>query len=157
SGGVPFVSFSNIPQTYTDLVIKISARTIRAADEDGLYMTINGQTSTGFADVEGNGGAATSVATAAYGNNWVSRINGNNSTANFFSNVDIYIANYTSDLAKSMSIDGVMENNSTTSYMNLVAALGASTSIGIRTLFFSCNANFMQHTTFHLYGVRAEI
>lgn len=157
STSVPFIGFVNITQTYTDLLIKVSARTVRSAVEDGLYMTINGQTSTGFRDLEGNGSTASSVSTSSYGNNWVTRINGGTSTSSCFSNVGIYIPNYTSSDAKAISIDGVMENNSSTSYMNLVAALGAIPSTGITSLSFGCNADFAQHTTFHLYGIKAEI
>jgi hypothetical protein len=157
SGGVPSIALINIPQTYTDLLLSISARTVRSAVEDGLYMAINGQTSTGFRNLEANGATASSVSTSSYGNNWVTRINGGTSTSTSFSNVDIYIPNYTSSDVKAISVDGVMENNATTSFMNLVAALGATISTGVTSLTFSCNADFAQHTTFHLYGIKAEI
>jgi hypothetical protein len=157
STSVPSIAFLNIPQTYTDLLLKVSARTVRSAAEDGLYMVINRQTSTGFRNLEGNGSTASSVSTSAYGNNWVSRINGGTSTSSCFSNVGIYIPNYTSSDGKAISIDGVMENNSSTSYMNLTAAFGAVPGTAINSLSFSCNDNFAQYTTFHLYGIKAEI
>jgi hypothetical protein len=158
SGGVPSVSFLNIPQTYTDLVIKVSARTVRAADEDGLYMVINGVNSNGSIDIESNGGSFSSVNSgSSYGFNWTTRVNGNTATANTFGNAEIYISNYTSQFTKSMSIDGVTENNGSTAYMNLVGASGIGNSDGVKSLTFVCNANFAQYTTFHLYGIKAEV
>ena len=45
AGGDSSVTFSNIPQTYTDLVIRVSARTTRSASTlNILYVTFNGVT-----------------------------------------------------------------------------------------------------------------
>lgn len=153
TSSVASVTLNNIPQTgYTDLVIRVSARTVRATEEDGLYMVINGLNSTGFRDIEGNGTTTSSVGTASYGNNWVTRVNGGTSTANTFGNAEIYISNYSSNSFKSISIDGVTENNATLSYMNLVSSLWSYTA-GITTLSFACNANFTAGCTFSLYGI----
>lgn len=158
SGGIPSVSFLNIPQTYTDLLIKVSARTVRAADEDGLYMSINGSNSNGSIDIESNGSSASSVNSgSSYGVNWTTRVNGNTATTYTFGNADIYISNYTSQFTKSILIDGVTENNATVAYMNLVGASGTGNSDGVKSLTFACNANFAQYTTFHLYGIKNEV
>lgn len=158
SGGIASVSFLNIPQTYTDLVIKVSARTVRVADEDGLYMSINGSNSIGSRDIESNGGAASSVNSgSSYGVNWTTRINGNTTTTYTFGNAEIYISNYTSQFTKPILVDGVSENNSATAYMNLTAAAGTGNSDGVKSLVFACNANFVQYTTFSLYGIKAEV
>lgn len=158
SGGIASVSFLNIPQTYTDLLIKVSARTVRAADEDGLYMAINGSNSNGSIDIEGNGSSISSVNSgSSYGVNWTTRINGNTTTTSTFGNAEIYINNYTSQSAKSILVDGVTENNNTTAYMNLVGASGTGNNDGVKSLLFACNANFVQYSTFHIYGIKAEL
>jgi hypothetical protein len=147
------VTFDNIPQTgYTDLMIKVSARTIRGSEEDGLYMSFNGLNSDGFIDLESNGTSASSVSTASYGNNWVTRVNGGTSTANIFGNSDIYISDYTSSKQKPISVDGVIENNATLSYTNFTSSLWAYTS-PVTSISFGCNANFATGSTFSLYGI----
>lgn len=149
------VIFDNIPQTgYTDLIIKVSARTVRSSEEDGLYMVLNNLNSSGFRNLETNGTSVSSVSTASYGNNWVTRVNGGTSTANIFGNAEIYILDYTSNKQKSISVDGVIENNATLSYTNLTSSLWPYTA-PVTSISFGCNANFAIGCTFSLYGIAA--
>jgi hypothetical protein len=48
-----------------------------------------------------------------------------------------------------------MEQNATAAYQNLVAGIWQDTS-PITSLVFTANT-FAQHSTFHLYGIKAEI
>lgn len=131
AAGAANVTFSNIPQTgYTDLVIKASARTSRAAVDDSLGVYFNANTTNyDWRTLSGNGSAASSTnkTSSGFGTVWVSRIDGNNSTSSTFANVEIYIPNYTSANQKSYSVDGVTENNATEAYANLSAILFSST------------------------------
>ncbi len=161
SGGIPSVTFLNIPQTYTDLCIKISARTNRSGQPvDTIKMTFNGNTSS----YSNKGLGGTGSATFSFNNAGSASIEDNaattadTATANTFGNGEIYIPNYTSSNNKSVSTDGVSENNATTAYQFMTAGLWAnSAAITTITLAPLVATLFSQYSTFHLYGIKAEI
>jgi hypothetical protein len=80
-------------------------------------------------------------------------------TASTFSSHEIYVPNYASTTltAKSYSVDSVTENNATTAYANLIAGLITTGASGISSITFTQSGagNFVQHSTFSLYGVSA--
>lgn len=85
--------------------------------------------------------------------------NQTNNNANTFSNTEIYIPNYTSSNYKSVSSDSVQEANDTTNNnMWLLAGLwsntGAITQIDIGADDTSSSYNFLQYSTFTLYGIK---
>ena len=149
------VTFANIPQTgYTDLKIVMSVRTDRASTADYMAFTINGLTTNqSMRMLEGNGANAQSFTdTRIYATTTAA-----NNTTSTFGNSEIYIPNYNSTTTnKSFSIDGVTENNATTSYQDLFAGLWASTaaitSIGLSSL---NGATIQANSTFSLYGLAA--
>ena len=156
SGGAASISFNSIPATYTDLVLKVSLRKDTSYDRRLLQMTFNGVTS-GYSDksVYGTGSATSSgsfgggVAIAIWD------IPAALSTANTFSNIEIYCPNYTSSSNKSVSADGVQENNATTADAGLVAGLSNITSaISSINLYTDQGGNFVQYSTAYLYGVK---
>jgi hypothetical protein len=155
AGGAASITFSNIPQTYTDLVIKASARTTRAAVEDGMGLYFNSDTSSyTWRTLFGTGSSVSSVTQAVgYGTTWVSRVDGNNATSNTFANVEIYIPNYIFSNLKPYNVDGVTENNATEAYSNLTAPLFSSTAAITSATLVGGNAPFAQYSTFTLYGV----
>lgn len=153
SGGVSAISFANIPQNYTDLIVKLSLRGTYANTGLGLFMSING-TTTGYSwrQIYGTGSAtgSNSGTDTTAGN-----ITGANATANTFSNIEFYIPNYTSANNKSFSRDGVDENNSSTAVSQLGANLW-SNATAISSLRFTPEAsNFAQYSTVTIYGIRA--
>jgi hypothetical protein len=156
SGGAASMAFTSIPQTYTDLFIKVSDRTGRSGfPDDGLLIALNGSTS-GFTQrgLEGNGSNASSF-TAGWGTaNSIANINGPTSTANTFSNNEITITNYTSSNFKSVFSDSVQENNQTTAYQDMYAVLWSNTAaITSITLTNYSITNFTQYSTATLYGI----
>jgi hypothetical protein len=155
SGGIASIDFLNIPQTYTDLVLKVSARTNTTGSGNGFVMYLNGSTSSYTRrSVYGDGSttASNSGTTAAGG-----LINGTTETSNTFASTDIYIPNYTGSNFKSTSHDTVSENNATFAYVLLSAGLWSNTS-PITSMTLVPNAgNFVQYTSAHLYGIKAEI
>jgi hypothetical protein len=160
SAGASSVTFSNIPQTgYTDLKVVMSARTSGSAPYAGTYVSFNNTTgaSTAYSMtlLEGFGGVASSKSTGIDTLFPVPHIVGNTATANTFGNAEIYIPNYTSANFKSVSIDAVTENNSSTTYdydLGLSAGLYASTG-AITTIKIQPNNPFVANSTFYLYGV----
>jgi hypothetical protein len=150
------VSFTSIPQTgYTDLVIKGSARSLRASDEDGMGFGINGTGATDWVLLSGNGSLASSgtLSSLGFGAAFVGRIPGANATANTFGNFELYLPNYTSSNVKSYSADAATENNSSTAYLSMLAAYQSNTSAVTSIILLAGNANLAPNSTFYLYGV----
>jgi len=155
SGGITTIEFSSIPSTYTDLCVKASLRTSRATITDNLTVRFNLST-TGYSVVRlrGDGVSASSTtASAQTGISLVASINGSTGTANTFSNQEIYIPNYASANNKSVSIDSVGENNSTTAYQFLLDGLWED-STAINNIRLSSVNNFVQYSTATLYGIK---
>ena len=152
SGGATSMDFNSIPSTYTDLVIKMSARTNRSLVVDGVNFSFNGSTSnfTGrYLEADGSQAySATSTRLTGGGT-------GNTATAITFGSVDIYIPNYTSSNNKSFSSDSVAENNAAFGLLDLIGGLwsntAAITSISLSPLF---GTSFDQYTTATLYGIK---
>jgi len=156
--GATDITFSAIPATYTDLVLKVSVRSDRvAAISDGLLLKFNGSAST-YSDryLQGGGSGSPSSGASPFGTTriYTGEMNTNGSTASTFSSFDIYIPNYTASTNKSLSSDSVMEQNATTAYATLVAGLWSnSAAITSIQLTFSNSTTFVQYSTAYLYGV----
>jgi hypothetical protein len=151
------VTFSNIPQNFTDLVVKVSARSTRAVGgTDGLRMAINGSTSDRtFVLMFGSGTSAISEPGSTHFMADIPQEGGSTGwTANTFANTEIYIPNYRNSNNKLMSVDSTTANRATTSYAELVTSLWSQTA-AITSLTFTTNSalNFVANSTFYLYGV----
>ena len=155
AGGTSAITFSNIPQNYTDLRIDFSIRTNKSAVNENVFLSVNGSTSNFSARwMFGDG--------AGVGNSTTARIagfgNGNTATANTFGSSSIYIPNYTSGNNKSYSSDTALETNATTAYVGLIAGLWSNvTAITSLTLTPETGPTFLQYSTATLYGIRVEI
>jgi len=156
------VTFSNIPQSgYTDLKVVVSARISAAVEQGFLICQPNSATTNlsstilyGFGNNQGSSSYSVEQSIWSY-------INGSSSTSNTFSNNEIYIPNYNSSSAyKSVSVDGVNENNATNARQSLTAGLWSSnTAISSVKLYptdggFTASS-FLQYSTFSLYGLAA--
>lgn len=151
SAGAANITFSSIPQGYTDLMLLYSAR---AAEPTGtfyeIFATLNGSTS-GFTGVQlyGNGSAAASISAPRQ----VGLIGNVATTSNTFNNNQVYFPNYAGSTNKSYSVDAVTENNGTTSYANFVAGLWSNTA-AINSISIAVTSNnFVQYSTATLYGI----
>jgi hypothetical protein len=150
------VTFSNIPQNFTDLVVKISARGNRASfPDEGVLISLNGSTSS-FTQrgIEGNGAAVSTYSLGWGVSNSVANIGGLTSNSNFFSNNEVYIFDYTSGSHKNIMSDSAQENNQTTAFNSLYSLVWANnaaiTSVGFTTY---STTNFFANSTFSLYGI----
>jgi len=159
SGGAASISFTSIPQTYTDLYVVISARCDESSIAFGqLYVAPNNATTNlsskllyGYGSGTGSAGYTTFDSVWTY-------IASDGATASTFGNASFYFPNYTSSNNKSISIDGVNENNATDARQGLTAGLWSSSS-AITSLYFyvlgnaGASRNFKQYSTATLYGV----
>jgi len=145
------ITFSSIPQTYTDLKIVMSVRSDNTNPSNTVDITFNGNTSS-FTNIYLIGTGSSTASGSNFGR-YAGAQNSANETANTFSNSEIYIPNYTGSNNKSYSADGVYENNATAAGQGLVAGLwsntAAITSIGIT----GYAGNFLATSTFYLYGI----
>lgn len=156
SGGTGTITFSNIPQGYTDLQVVLSARSTGGTTQDYVAVQFNASGGTAYSDrrLEGAGSAASSTSDTSQNVIYSAYVAvGSTATANTFSNVSYYIPNYTGSNNKSVSIDGVTENNATTAYTTLTAGLWANTSAITQIAFTLGNGNFAQYSTATLYGI----
>lgn len=161
SSSAASVTFSAIPSTYTDLVLRISARSTRAANSNNFTININGATTNySYTDLYQSGTtAASSRDTIAGGNTYLygGTLGAANLTANTFNSIEIYIPSYLASQNKPMSIMNAMENNSTTVYeQHALAGLYSSTT-AISSLALKSgdgSFNFDTGSSFYLYGIK---
>jgi len=146
------VTFANIPQTgYTDLKIVMSSR----ADSTQNLVDIKfNSSSVGYTrrSVYGDGTSASS-ASGSDSQNLIQSISTN--TASTFGNTEIYIPNYTSSNYKSVSMDTVQENNATAATALLGTVLWSNTAAITTVSLTPVSGNFVQYSTFSLYGLAA--
>jgi hypothetical protein len=149
------VTFSNIPQNYTDLKVVVSGRANAVDGGTASWMstliTINGS-STGshrFIYADGSGAYSSSNGSTI----WTYTV-GSNATASTFGNFELYLPNYSSTTQnKPYSVDAVSENNATLSGLWLHAGLVSNTA-AVTSLGFATNTgSFVAGSTFTLYGI----
>lgn len=157
SGGAANITFSNIPQTYTDLKVVISTRDSGSGSSQNLKISFNGVGGTSYSSrlLYGDGSSASSftLSSAAALEHQYSTAAG--ATASTFGSTEVYVPNYTSSTNKSVSVDSVTENNATGVSMGLSAGLFSNTSAitSITLAPFSGSNTFVQHSTATLYGI----
>ena len=147
------VTFSSIPSTYTDLVVRWSVRSDRSANSfDDIYMTFNSGTisqtfvgGNGASTLTGNGNGSVlaNTATAA------------SATSNTFSSGELYIPNYAGSTNKPASFFSAAETNATTAYLYGIAILRSNTAaISSIALNPYNGTNFVSGSSFYLYGIK---
>jgi len=157
SSSAASVTFSAIPSTYTDLVLKYSTRTDSAGTPyENDFIRFNGSTASNYSHtrLEGTGSAAASARTSN-----TSLINlfydstGATATSSTFNNNEIYIPSYTISQNKPISVFIANETNNSTAYLNVIAGLWRVTD-AITSLTITSGANFVSGSSFYLYGIK---
>jgi hypothetical protein len=154
SAGAANITFSSIPSGYTDLKLVLCARTSAASANDNFWLMFN-STSTTYSErsLYGSGTAAASGNSSGTNVRYLGPVPGATSTASTFGNSEIYIPNYASSNQKSVSIDGVAENNATAAYSQIQAVLWSGTAAITAIQIGLITGNFVQYTTATLYGI----
>lgn len=161
SSNAAFVTFNNIPNTYTDLIVKGSTRTDNDFLADSIYVQINGTTTNySWTFLRGNGSSASSSRGNTESRLFMNAsINGTLSTSNTFSNWDLYIPSYLASQNKQISSYSAVEDNSTTGWNVASANLWRNTA-AITSLTFTvvtANKNFVSGSSFWLYGIKNTV
>jgi hypothetical protein len=148
------VTFSAIPATYTDLVLRMSLNVnIPSVDADTFYTVFNNDTTTKYSTTfmfgDGSTVASSRQSNAAFMNLGYNTIP---SETNVFSNTEIYIPNYALSVTHPSSTISAGEG---TSFAFLAATAGrynsatAITQIEIKNIYYS----FIAGSSFYLYGI----
>ena len=144
------LEFTEIPQTFTDLLVVSSARSTRTGStDDSMVIKLNGSDGTARRLFGGGSGSGFSDSTLQI----VAFISTNATTSNTFSNDSFYIPNYTASTNKSVSIDSVSENNATAATQLISAGLWSSTAVVNALSFTPLNGNLVAGSTISLYGI----
>lgn len=147
------VTFSAIPSTYTDLVLRISARLDVGGVGNNASVAFNGLGTSIFSGtfIRGNGSAASSGRYTS-GSSLSVRVPGTDATSNTFSSNEIYFPNYTGTTQKPISQFNVVETNATATdlfaWADLANLTTAITSITVT------GSNFVSGSSFYLYGIK---
>lgn len=154
------VTFSAIPNTYTDLVLKCSVRNDTTTNQ--FFLELNGNTSTQYS-MTGLAGYSTSTdswmfSTTSNPQNYFARLYTSRSsdTANTFGSTEVYIPNYNGSTNKPLSIVSNQESNSDTLvWVSATAGLYVNTT-AITSLKCIAPTNFVSGSSFFLYGLKSS-
>jgi hypothetical protein len=154
---VATITISSIPSTYTDLQLLISTRDTYSGGTGWAEFDLgyNGGTTSGtWRALYGTGSAAGSTLSAI--ESYAAESTQGYNTANTFSNVSIYIPNYTNTAStKYFSADSSTENNATSANLliNAGSMNGSAAAISSLTLTAKGTA-FAQYSSVYLYGIK---
>ena len=154
SASAASVTFSSIPSTYTDLVLRMSIRDNYSATSTAYNLKINGVTTTQSATrLYGTGSAVASNRQTALVDFY--RMSAATSTANTFGSLELYIPNYAGSTNKPMSNFGVAETNATATEMGTEAFLWSNTAaITSLEVVEYAGSTFASGSSFFLYGIK---
>jgi len=152
------VTFSSIPATYTDLVVRASARDTGAGTTAWLQGKWNTSTS-GYSEtyLTGNGSAAASGRVGSqtvWGASGYISSDAAGNTASTFGSTEIYIPNYAAATAKPQSVFSVQESNSASTgvIISSMAMLWNNTAT-ISSILIQASGTFDIGSSFYLYGI----
>jgi len=159
SSSAASVTFSAIPSTYTDLVLRMSTRTDQAGSFAGAgYVRFNSDTATNYSVTElyGDGASALSARRTSATFGWWSYqgFNTAGTTSITFTNAELYIPSYTASQNKPLSGISAGETNATTAIMDATAGLWRNTAAITTILVAPDSGNFVSGSSFYLYGIK---
>ena len=152
------VTFSSIPATYTDLVLKISAQADGASNAfDNITLTFNGTGTTNHSSTRltGNGATAASNRGTNQGIIMPNVMPQTGVTGSPWCNAEVYIPSYGVSQNKPLSTFGVSEGNQTTAWIAVTAGLFSDTT-AISSIVATGSTNFKSGSSFYLYGLRSS-
>lgn len=159
------VTFSNIPNTYTHLIINMSGRGTRSTyNSDDIKVTINGSTGS-YSNIRLYGTNNTSSADGGpgTGQNYLGVIAAAQATANVFGNGEWFFPNYTSSTLKNAYANsGSVDSNNGALYQMGLGSLsaptnitGAITSIKLEGYDATTGGLLKAGSTIYLYGLKS--
>ena len=155
SSSAASITFSSIPATYTDLVLRCSLRNTAGTTIVNTRITFNsiGGTAYSYTFIRGSGTAASSGNNSSGANTLLSYHNGSTTTADTFSSLEVYVPSYTASQNKPFSSFLSQENNLTAAFTAATAGLLSDTAV-INSITLTPDANdWLSGSSFYLYGI----
>jgi hypothetical protein len=157
SGGSVSMTFSSIPQTYTDLHLVVCSRSQGGGYNPTLNLEINADTSVNYVsrDLVGIGSAVGSNSRSSLPYFFIGAHNGASSTANSFGSTSVLLPNYTDGANKLIGCESVSEHNDPQAFQYIIAGtFPKTTAITSLRVFDPGGGGFAQHSSATLYGIK---
>lgn len=159
TASVASVTLSSIPQTFTDLVVQISARTDRPSIlGQELRLRFNGSSASNYSNTSLTGDGNSASTSIQSPTSFIAQIRQNtasDATASTFGSIEIYIPNYTTSFKQVLFSFGAGEsNNATNVLLGINAGLWQLTEAVTSIVFILPANDFVSGSTFHLYGIK---
>lgn len=158
SGGTSAITFSSIPATYTDLLVKVTARGTDTGtngwNQGGITFNSSAANYSSTIIVGRGDLAAVSFTGGTSEIGYAFYISNSVTTANTFATADIYIPNYAGSNYKSVSSDFVEENSAARAIMGFNAGLWSDTSAITSLTLTPSTGTLVQYSTAYLYGIK---
>jgi hypothetical protein len=155
SSAVASVTFSSIPNTYTDLKLMMSVRYSGSGDTR-IYGQFNSDGYNAVSKLLYGFGGGTVGSTGYSAGEVAFATSGSGETANTFGSGDLYILNYTSSNNKMINSDGANETNGTNNAMGWFSAKWTSSATINSIELKPASGNWVQYTSFSLYGIKKD-
>jgi hypothetical protein len=148
------ITFSSIPQTYTDLKLVLCLRGSLNNPQIGHLIRFNGDTGANYQSRWANGtGSGTGSASITDTFIYSGQAPALTATSNTFGNTSTYIPNYTGSGQKVVNVDATRETNGTSVWLGLVSGLWTGTA-AITQIDIVCEvSNWVQYGSATLYGI----
>jgi hypothetical protein len=152
------VTFSSIPATYTDLVLRWSIRSTANSFETSGQVQVNSSTTTYSNTYLRAQSSSASSGRLAVSYHFLSfAVNGDIATANTFASGEMYLPNYLSSDNKVFSFFTASEgNNNTDPGIAATAGLWRNSSAITSVTFLPASDNIKSGSSFFLYGIKSS-
>ena len=151
AGGSSSISFTSIPQTYTDLLVVASLRNSGTSD-DTLKINFNSSSTSYSARRLMSTGSTLYNSAPTFGD--AGQTTFASVTANTFASTNIYIPNYTSSNNKNYNVEATEEWNATTGSLFLIGGFWSNTAAITRIDLLPNADTFAQYSSAYLYGIK---
>ena len=145
------VTFSSIPQTYTDLILVIAASPTSNAVTGSMRLNSDTGTNYSMSGARGNGSTAVSYRQSSVSHFWFDYAGDTNSGTITLSTIHFF--NYSSTAVFKTNL--VRQSNASDAVEMLSQLWRSTSAITLINLFWS-SGNFASGSTFTLYGIKAE-
>lgn len=145
--------FTNIPTTFTDLMLLVSARGTANGERQILFQFNADGSNHSTRRLFGTGSTVASQSQTNVSAIIAGFIPGADYTANTFASSSIYVPNYRSSTNKAVSVETVGENNATTANQLIVAGSYATTNPITVVALYLDSGLYAAGSTASLYGI----
>lgn len=147
-GSSSAITFSSIPQTFTDLFLQVSVRSTNG--DDNLYFKFNNTTAnTSWRNLLGYGTGTISQ----NGSGWLAAGGVRSTDASTFTNISIYIPNYANGNLKTASVDSISAETGSNGYQFVIANLWSDTAAVNRIDLYLQGGSLTANSSVSLYGI----